>query len=80
MSENMNDKMNFDWSSLNTADKKRQLFLSQKRTLDTFLEHGAISKAQYNKSYYDLIEKMDMTDLASEGEEREDKTDGTDEI
>ena len=39
-------------------DKKKQLFLKQKKLLDTFLEHGAISQAQYDKSLGDLIVKM----------------------
>lgn len=39
-------------------DKKKQLFLNQKRLLDTFLEHGAISQTQYDKSLGDLIVKM----------------------
>ena len=29
-------------------DKKRELFLRQKETLDTFLATGAITQAQYN--------------------------------
>ncbi len=45
-------------------EKKKQLFLNQKQTLDTFLEHGAITRAQYNKSLGDLIEKMGMSDEA----------------
>ena len=40
------------------VDKKKQLFLNQKQLLDTFLEHGAISQAQYDKSLGDLIVKM----------------------
>jgi hypothetical protein len=40
------------------AEKKRQLFLQQKQTLDTFLATGAITKAQYDKSLNCLIEKM----------------------
>ena len=36
------------------------MFLRQKRTLDLFLERNAISKAQYDKSLGDLIEKMGM--------------------
>ena len=36
--------------SVSREDKKKQLFLDQKQLLDTFLEHGAISKAQYDKS------------------------------
>ena len=42
-----------------TADeKKRDLYLRQKELLDTFLEHGAISRAQYDKSLGNLTEKM----------------------
>ena len=39
-------------------DSKRELFIKQKILLDTFLEHGAISQEQYNKSLGDLREKM----------------------
>ena len=49
---------NAEWSSLSYEEKKEVLFLSQKRTLDQFLERGAISQAQYNKSLGDLTEKM----------------------
>ena len=41
-------------------EKKRDLYLRQKQLLDTFLEHGAISRAQYEKSLGDLTEKMGM--------------------
>lgn len=41
-------------------DKSRDLYLRQKKLLDTFLEHGAISQAQYDKSLGDLTEKMGM--------------------
>ena len=44
----------------NPEEKKKQLFLDQKKLLDTFPEHGAISKAQYEKSLGDLIVKMGM--------------------
>lgn len=40
--------------------QKKELFLRQKETLDTFLRTGAISKAQYDKSYGDLVIKMGM--------------------
>ncbi len=40
------------------AEKNKQLFLRQKQTLEMFLERGAISKAQHDKSLHDLIEKM----------------------
>ena len=39
-------------------DPKRELFLKQKHTLDLFLERGAISKAQYDKSLGDMRDKM----------------------
>lgn len=39
-------------------EKKKQLYLRQKQLLDTFLEHRAISQAQYDKSLGDLTEKM----------------------
>ena len=45
----------------NSARKCVYLFLRQKRTLDLFLERNAISKAQYDKSLGDLIEKMGMS-------------------
>ena len=44
------------------TDKKKQLFLQQKQTLDTFLATGAITKAQYDKSLGDLTVKMGMMD------------------
>ena len=43
---------------LSHSDKKHQLFLCQKQTLDSFLERGAISKLQYEKSIHDLRVKM----------------------
>ena len=43
-------------------DPKRELYLKQKHTLDIFLEHGAISQAQYDKSFGDLTEKMGIKD------------------
>ncbi len=49
---------NVGWAALSYEEKNRQLFLHQKKTLDTFLEHGAISQAQHDKSLHDLIEKM----------------------
>ena len=48
------------WDLLNDEEKKKQLFLNQKNTLDLFLERNAISKAQYDKSLGDLIDKMGM--------------------
>lgn len=42
----------------NADEKKRQLFESQKETLDILLAHKAISQADYNKSLNGLIKKM----------------------
>ena len=50
---------NSAWDHLTYAEKNKQLFLKQKRTLEMFLERGAISKAQHDKSLHDLIEKME---------------------
>lgn len=49
---------NVDWSSLSHEEKNRLLFQRQKKTLDMFLERGAISQAQHDKSLHDLIQKM----------------------
>ena len=46
------------------------LFLRQKETLDMFLERGAISQAQHDKSLHDLIEKMGMAAEDDEDEKR----------
>ena len=46
--------------SMTAEEKKRGLYLRQKELLDTFLEHGAISLAQYDKSLGDLTVKMGM--------------------
>ena len=44
--------------------KRKELFLEQKKTLDTFLKTGAISRLQYDKSYGDLVKKMGMESVA----------------
>lgn len=51
------------WENLSPEEKKRELFLRQKQTLDMFLERHAISQAQYDKSLGDLREKMGMQDV-----------------
>ncbi len=43
---------------LSHSEKKHKLYLAQKQTLDSFLERGAISKQQYEKSLHDLCVKM----------------------
>ena len=54
-----NDKSNL-WGTLSYESKNRALFLQQKQTLDLFLERGAISQAQHDKSLHDLTVKMGM--------------------
>lgn len=54
------NELNREWENLTPEEKKKQLFLKQKKTLETFLERNAISRAQYDKSLGDLIEKMGM--------------------
>ena len=58
MNQNINDMENAAWSLLSYEEKNKQLFLRQKKTLEMFLERGAISQAQHDKSLHDLIEKM----------------------
>ena len=43
---------------LSPEEKKVQLYLRQKKVLEDFLERGAISQAQYDKSLGDLTGKM----------------------
>lgn len=50
------------WSSLTPEQKKRQLYEKQKAMLKEFLEHGAISKAQHDKSLHDMTVKMGYAD------------------
>lgn len=52
--------MKDEYSSMTPQEKKVDLYLRQKHTLDLFLERKAISQAQYNKSLGDLTEKMGM--------------------
>ncbi len=53
---------------LTPEEKKADLFLRQKRTLDLFLERQAISQAQYDKSLGDLTVKMGIQSLLSDPE------------
>ena len=41
-------------------EQLRDLYEKQKHTLDLFLENGAISRAQYDKSLGNLPKKMGM--------------------
>ena len=55
------NESNTTWENMTPEEKKKELFLRQKKTLDLFLERNAISKAQYDKSLGDLVEKMGMS-------------------
>ncbi len=59
--DNKNDEA--VWSFLSHEEKNHQLFLKQKALLSQFLEKGAISRAQYDKSLHDLTEKMGEEDI-----------------
>ena len=54
----MDGKLSFD--TMSKEEKRIELYLSQKRLLETFLERNAISRAQYEKSLSDLTTKMHM--------------------
>ena len=54
-----------EWSDLSYEEKTHQLFLRQKALLDQFLERGAITQAQHDKSLHDLTVKMGMTESMS---------------
>jgi hypothetical protein len=49
------------WDGLSYESKNRALYLQQKQTLALFLERGAISQAQHDKSLHDLTVKMGMS-------------------
>lgn len=78
--EAMRDKLNVDigiqiigpYAETDDAnDRKVRLFFSQKETLDTFLKNHAITEAQYQKSYGDLVVKMGMQEIATKKEQEE---------
>ena len=54
---------NINFENLSADDAKMQLFLNQKATLDLFLEKGAITRAQYDKSFGDLKRLMGFEDF-----------------
>ena len=59
MSMSLSDPLTSDdWVKLTHEQKNHQLYLRQKKMLDMFLEHGAITQAQHDKSLHDLTEKM----------------------
>lgn len=50
-----------DTKNTKTEENRRQLYDRQVELLKTFLERGAISKAQFDKSFGDLTQKMGYT-------------------
>ena len=50
-----------NWETLSHEQKNHILYLKQKELLDQFLEKGAITRAQHDKSLKDLTEKMGET-------------------
>ena len=50
------------WETLTPEEKRRALYDRQVATLKTFLEHGVITQAQYDKSLHDLTVKMGYED------------------
>ena len=57
-----------EWDQLLPEEKRKQLYIKQVKTLNAFLERGAISQEQYDKSFGDLTEKMGMVQTVSTGE------------
>ena len=55
------DQPNTAWENMTLEEKNHQLYLNEKELLDTFLQHGAITQAQHDKSLHDLQEKMGET-------------------
>ncbi len=58
----MSTRADKPWESMTYEEKQAWLFQQQKETLSRFLEHGTISKAQFDKSLHTLIEKMGVMD------------------
>lgn len=52
--------------TLTLEEKRRALYDRQVALLATFLEHGAITQAQHDKSLHDLTEKMGYGELTKE--------------
>lgn len=46
------------YENLSQEEKRRDLFKRQKALLATFLDRGAISQEQHDKSMHDLAAKM----------------------
>ncbi len=57
---------NQDENNNSKNEKRHQLFLKQKALLELFMEKRAISKEDYEKSLYDMAEKMGESISAAE--------------
>ena len=55
------DPEEIEWMALSYEEKNHQLYLKQKQTLAMFLERGAISQEQHDKSLHDLTLGMAET-------------------
>ena len=62
----MDSERNKEWDCLTHEEKNKVLYERQKTLLDEFLEHGAISQTQHDKSLHDLTEKMEIFDVVDE--------------
>ena len=62
----MDTTNNAAWETLTPEQKRRELYNRQVATLKTFLEHGAISQEQHDKSLHDLTVKMGYGDIFAE--------------
>ena len=51
-----------EWDALTYAQKNAQLFLRQKKLLEEFLSHHAITREEYEKSLSGLTRKMGIAD------------------
>ncbi len=61
----MSAGVNKPWESMTLEEKQAWLFRQRKETLSRFLEHGSISKAQFDKSLHALIENMGVAERQS---------------
>ena len=59
----MDTTNNTAWETLTPEQKRRELYDRQVALLDAFLEHGAISQEQHDKSLHDLTVKMEYGEI-----------------
>lgn len=61
---------NKPWEQMTPKEKRIELYIEQKNTLDLFLSRNAISKSQYVKSLGDLTDKTGMGNILQELKKR----------